>query len=111
MDGVSPVPVIVSHVPIKDNVCKRIRRRKRWGDMVSETDDHDELEQAVDGSDKVHMYVGFQVADVTKPRIAVKRIVKKGNMLRFGPKDEGCVTHSPKIGDRMILKPNGRGPI
>ena len=42
-----------------------------------------------DASDtKVRMKMGFQVNDVKKPLLSVKRIIDKGNIVGFGPNKE-----------------------
>ena len=56
-----------------------------------------------------HMCLGFQVADVKKPLISVRRIVEKGNHVSFGPKVEDNYIINKETGDRMMLKPNGKG--
>ena len=53
--------------------------------------------------------IEFQVAAVKKPLIAVKRIVEKGNRVLFGPKDEDNYILNQVTGDRINMKPNGRG--
>ena len=55
------------------------------------------------------MCLGFQVADVTKPLISVRRIVEKGNHVSFGPKEEDNYIINKETGDKMMLKPNGKG--
>ena len=55
------------------------------------------------------MCLGFQVADVKKPLISVRRIVEKGNHVSFGPRDEDNYIINKSSGDKMMLKPNGRG--
>ena len=55
------------------------------------------------------MCLGFQVADVKKPLISVRRIVEKGNHVSFGPKEEDNYIINKATGDRMMLKPNGKG--
>jgi hypothetical protein len=57
----------------------------------------------------VRMTLGFQVADVKKPLIAVKRIVEKGNVVAFGPLAEDNFIENKQSGDRIPLRPNGKG--
>ena len=38
------------------------------------------------------MSLGFQVADVKKPLVSVRRITEKGNLVQFGPKPEDCLS-------------------
>ena len=56
-----------------------------------------------------HMCLGFQVADVQKPLVSVKRIVEKGNYVGFGPGDEDNYILNKSTGDKLILRPNGQG--
>ena len=60
-----------------------------------------------DGGKK--MCLSFQVADVQKPLVSVKRIVEKGNLVSFGPKDEDNYVLSKSTGDKLMLRPNGKG--
>jgi hypothetical protein len=55
------------------------------------------------------MKLGFQVADVKKPLISVKRICEKDNLVSFGPKLEDNFILSRASGDKLMLKPNGKG--
>jgi hypothetical protein len=55
------------------------------------------------------MNLGFQVADVKKPLIAVKRITEKGNHVMFGPQQEDNYIWNKATGQKMMLKPKGRG--
>ena len=50
------------------------------------------------------MSLGFQVADVKKPLIAVKRIVEKGNRVAFGPNEEDNYIMNIKSGDKIDLR-------
>ena len=53
--------------------------------------------------------LAFQVADVKKPRIAVKRNGEQGNKVQFGPVIPDNYIDNQATGHRMLLKPNGRG--
>jgi hypothetical protein len=55
------------------------------------------------------MCLGFQVADVKKPLISVKRIVEKGNHVAFGPREDDNFILNRATGDKMMLKSNGKG--
>ena len=55
------------------------------------------------------MNLAFQVADVKKPLIAVKRITEKGNHVAFGPQEEDNYILNKTTGQKMMLKPSGRG--
>ena len=57
----------------------------------------------------VQMSLRFQVADVHKPLIAVKRIVENGNKVGFGPGSEDNFILNEASGNKMILKSNGKG--
>ena len=59
--------------------------------------------------EKKRMVLTFQVADVKKPLISVKRIVEKGNKVFFGPKDGDNYIWNEDSGDRVELRPNGKG--
>ena len=52
---------------------------------------------------------GFQVTDVKKPLISVKRIVEKGNYVCFGPEPKDNFIQSGRNGDKLMLQPHGRG--
>ena len=51
----------------------------------------------------------FQVAEVKKPLMAVKRIVEFGNHVSFGPSEEDNYIWNKKTGDKVMLKGNGKG--
>ena len=53
--------------------------------------------------------LNFQVADVRKPLLAVSRVVEKGNEVRFGPGKDGNYIRNLETGDKVVLRPNGRG--
>ena len=55
------------------------------------------------------MCLDFQVADVKKPFIAVKGITEKGNYVTFGPDSEDNYVWNKTSGDKMMLKPKGKG--
>ena len=57
----------------------------------------------------IKMSLKFEVADVKKPSLAVKRICEKGNRVRFGPKDEDNFIQNISNGDKIMLRPNGKG--
>ena len=61
------------------------------------------------GDQKLKMGLKFQVADVVNPLIAVKRLTEKGNFVCFGPKEEDCYIVNHESGNKMPLKPNGKG--
>jgi hypothetical protein len=90
---------------------KKIRFRKinkkNWKKWT--WDDQDDVEiQPVEKEEK-KMCLGFQVADVKKPLISVKRIVEKGNYVSFGPEKIDNFILNKVTGDKMMLKSNGKG--
>ena len=57
----------------------------------------------------IRMNLRFQVADVKKPLISVKRIVAQGDRVGFVPKEDDNVIVNEETGNKLILKANGRG--
>ena len=55
------------------------------------------------------MKLRFQVADVKKPLVAVKRICENGNLVSFGPNKEDNYIQNKSTGNKLMLRPNGRG--
>ena len=55
------------------------------------------------------MNLSFQVASVKRLLIPVKRIVEKGNFVSFGPKEEDNYIYNKTLGDKVMLKSNGKG--
>ena len=51
----------------------------------------------------------FQVADVKKPVMSVKRIVEQGNHVGFGPGDNDNYILIKESGNKMPLKLHGKG--
>ena len=62
-----------------------------------------------EGTGSKVMNLSFQVADVQKPLVSVKRIAEKGNYVSFGPGAEDNYILSKGTGDKLMLRPNGRG--
>ena len=100
------------------------RRKKRvWNRFLRACEEDVEVEKCInlveDGEkgkegqkkegQKKCMGMTFQVADVQKPLVAVKRITEKGNWVVFGPGKEDNYIENKQTGDRMILTPNGCG--
>ena len=56
---------------------------------------------------KKKMKIKFQVADVKKPLMAVKRIVQNGNRVVFS--ESGSYIINDQTGDKLKLRENGRG--
>ena len=57
----------------------------------------------------IKMKLRFEVADVKKPLIAVKRICEKGNRVCFGPKEEDNFIENKDSGDKILMRKNGLG--
>ena len=55
------------------------------------------------------MKLRFQVAEVQKPLIAVKRIVEQGNYANFGPGEKDNFIENRESGSKVMLRRNGRG--
>ena len=53
--------------------------------------------------------IRFQVTDVRKPLASVRRIVENGNEVCFGPGEKDNYIINKASGDKLILRPNGRG--
>ena len=68
----------------------------------------EKVREKVESEDK-RMSLSFQVADVQKPLVSVKRIVEKGNYVSFGPGTEDNYVLSKLTGDKLMLRPNGKG--
>ena len=60
-------------------------------------------------NEEVKMSLCFQVADVKKPFISLKRIVEKGHQTGFGPEEADNYIWNEESGCKQNLKPNGRG--
>ena len=57
----------------------------------------------------IQMKLRFQVADVKKPLMSVKRIVEQGNHVGLGPGQEDNYILNKESGNQMPLKKNGKG--
>ena len=53
--------------------------------------------------------VAFQVADVAKPLMSVRRITEKGNKVCFGPNGADNYIESVQTGDRIPLRTSQQG--
>jgi hypothetical protein len=53
------------------------------------------------------MSLTFQVSDVQKPLAAVRRIVEKGNIVQFGPRDEDNFIKSNSSGLKIFMVKKG----
>ena len=95
---------------------RRQRRRKiptpiEWYQKEENEPREGKWVQQVEGGEQSGRVMGlsFQVADVKKPLVAVKRITEKGNHVSFGPDPGDNFIHNKKSGDKMMLKSNGKG--
>ena len=61
------------------------------------------------GEGKVNLALTFQVAEVKKPLISVKRIAEKGNQVCFGPGEDDNFILNVETGDKVFLRKIGRG--
>ena len=55
------------------------------------------------------MKIGFQVANVAKPLMSVKRVTSKGNRVCFGPEDQDNYIQNVKSGVKIPMRQSGRG--
>ena len=58
---------------------------------------------------KGQMEIKFQVADVVKPLISVKRLVEKGNRVSFGPEESDNYIENSKLKSKVGLVPTAKG--
>ena len=58
---------------------------------------------------KKQLKLRFQVTDVSKPLASVRRIVENGNEVCFGLGEKDNYIVNRASGDKLILRPNGRG--
>jgi hypothetical protein len=93
----------------------RKKKKRQWRTLrFEETNDSEicivENEKTPSGSGESSvMNLGFQVADVKKPLIAVKRITERGNHVMFGPQEEDNYIWNKATGKKIMLKPRGKG--
>ena len=59
------------------------------------------------GSDEDVIGLKFQVTDVRKPLLAVRRLVEKGNVVNFGPQPEQNFIYHPESGKRILMERRG----
>ena len=91
----------------KKEVVKSSPGEARRG-METEVGDEEEVFIGIVGSEnRRKMKIKFQVADVKKPLMAVKRIVENGNRVVFS--EGGSYIVNDKTGDKLKLRENGRG--
>ena len=96
----------------------RKKKRREWGTLRFEDLEDVEIctvpvEKENVGNERRKelkvMSLGFQVANVKKRLIAVRRITERGNHVMFGPQEEDNYIWNKAIGNKMMLKPRGRG--
>ena len=51
--------------------------------------------------------VKFQVTDVRKPLLAVRRLVERGNVVQFGPKPENNFIENVDTGKKIMMEKRG----
>jgi hypothetical protein len=59
------------------------------------------------GKDSGVMSLNFQVSDVQKPLVAVRRITEKGNIVQFGPREEDSFIQNKATGLRINMVKKG----
>ena len=59
--------------------------------------------------DKMSLSMSFQVADVIKPLVSVKKLTEKGNRVSFGPEEEDNFIENKKTKKRVGLKCTEKG--
>ena len=60
-----------------------------------------------DGKESINMGLAFQVTDVKKPLVAVKRIAEKKNLVQFGDEPEDNFIQNKQTGDKVMLRKKG----
>ena len=83
-------------------------KKKQWKKMAWDEQDDWGINAVEDKTEK-KMCLGFQVADVKKQLISVKRIVEKGNVVSFGPTKEDNFILNKVTGDKKMLTSSGKG--
>ena len=60
-----------------------------------------------EGTKSQQVKLGFQVTDVKKPLLAIKKVCEKGNLVQFGPGNKDSFIQSKQTGDKIYLTPKG----
>ena len=55
--------------------------------------------------------VGFEVTDVKKPLLSVKRICERGNTVHFGPSDDDNYIQNVVNGEKLPLQRKGNSYV
>ena len=79
--------------------------RKKWNHMCIRNGccGRDVLLQAVEGGEeRIQMNLKFQVADVSKPLVSVRRIAEQGNVVQFGPRAEDNFIQNKDTKDKLM---------
>ena len=112
MEDPLPPPPTASQITRRPKM-KRVARRnwKLLEDGCHCGGDHDALDICnVNGEgDKGQMGITFQVADVVKPLISVKRLVEKGNCVSFGPDESDNFIENRNLKSKVGLVPTAKG--
>ena len=66
-------------------------------------------DEGKEGAAAADLGLTFQVTDVQKPLLSVKRLAEKGNKVCFGPDSGDNYIFNSKSGARIPLKENGKG--
>ena len=61
----------------------------------------------VKGQDTGIMSLNFQMSDVQKPLVAVRRITERGNTVQFGPRDEDNFIKNGTTGSKIMMTRKG----
>ena len=64
----------------------------------------EEEKRKEENEQQIHMGLIFQVADVKKSLVSVKRITEKGTHVCFGPGEKDNYIENRKTGDKIILR-------
>jgi hypothetical protein len=98
-----------AEVNMEKKVVKSSVGEARRG-METEIGDEEEIFIGdMTAENKKKMKIKFQVADVKKPLMAVKRIVQNGNRVVFA--ESGSYIINDQTGDKLKLRENGRGSL
>ncbi len=80
----------------------RKKKKRQWRTLRFESSDDIEICPVENQQESRVMNLGFQVADVKKPLIAVKRITERGNHVMFGPQQEDNYILNKATGQKML---------
>ena len=63
------------------------------------------------GKELTQIGLGFQVADVKKPLLAVDRVVEKGNVVQFGPEEEDNFVMNRNSKEKIMMRKKGKSYV